>query len=170
MQYHVRGLHTYSEEPVNHLKTKKHCSLCKVFVLLESGNCFVFFRNHTTYAFNSHRRNSAGIQTAGGSSILLTFLSYEETSVYIHQYYLDNVDNTDRGEPYELQFVKVSPSHFASESLKYNVLRNLKRKYANNTIQSQIQFQIMLETVLRNSLLQHQVLLKLICSCQHQVV
>ena len=170
MQYHVRGFHTYSEEPVNHLKTKKHCSLCKVFALLESGNWFVFFRNHTTYAFDSLSRNSAGLQTAAGSSILLTFLSYEDRSVYIHQCYLDNVDNTDREEPYELQFVKVSPANFASESLKYNVLRSLKRKYANNTIQSQIQFQILLETVLRNNPLQHQVLLKLISNCQHHVL
>ena len=49
---------------------------------------------------------------------MLTFLSYEDVSVYIHQCYLHNVDNTDREEPYELQFVKVLPARFASESLK----------------------------------------------------
>ena len=57
-------------------------------------------------------------QTASGYSTMLNFLSYEDVSVYIHQCYLHNVDNTDREEPYELQFVKVLPARFASESLK----------------------------------------------------
>ena len=101
------------------------------------GICFaIFFRNHTTYVFDSHSsRNSAGFQTAAGSSILLTFLSYEDVSMHIHQCYLDNVD---REEPFELQFVKVSTAQFVSESLKYNVLRSLKRKYVSNTIQSSV--------------------------------
>ena len=120
MQYHVRDLHTYLEEPVNHLKTKMHCSLCKEFVL-------PYFSGITL-----------GLQTAAGSSILLTFLSYEDVSMHIHQCYLDNVDNTDREEPFELQFVKVSPAQFVSESLKYNVLRSLKGKYVSNTIQSSV--------------------------------
>ena len=109
-------------------------------LLFVQGICFaVFFRNHTTYVFDSHSsRNSAGLQTAAGSSILLTFLSYEDVSMQIHQCYLDNVDNTDREEPFELQFVKVSPAQFVSESLKYNVLRSLKGKYVSNTIQSSV--------------------------------
>ena len=58
--------------------------------------------------------------------------------MHIHQCYLDNVDNTDREEPFELQFVKVSPAQFVSESLKYNVSRSLKGKYVSNTIQSSV--------------------------------
>ena len=54
-------------------------------------------------------------------------LSYEDLGAYIHQHYSSNVDNTDREEPYELQFVKASPIQFVSETSKYNVLRNLKR-------------------------------------------
>ena len=38
--------------------------------------------------------------------------------------------DSNRELPYEIQFVKVSTTwKFVSESLKYNIIRNLKRKY-----------------------------------------
>ena len=74
---------------------------------------------------------------------LFSKLSYEDLNAYIHQYYSGNVDNI---RAYELQFVKASPPQFVSETLKCNVLRNLKRKYVINNIPSS------LPSLVRNSL------------------
>ena len=52
------------------------------------GFCFpVFFRNHSLHIF---RRNSVGLRTTSGASVLLSFLRYDHLSVYIHQCYIFN--------------------------------------------------------------------------------
>ena len=98
------------------------------------GFCFaILFRNHSLYIFDSHSRNSVEFQTTSGASVLLSFLSYDHLSAYIHQCYIYNVgdgSDSNRELQYEIQFVKVSTARqLVSESLKYNILRNLKRKY-----------------------------------------
>ena len=64
---------------------------------------------------------------------MLSFLSYDHLSAYIHRCYICNVDEVviaTESLQHEIQFVKVSTTRqFVSESLKYNIIRNLKRKY-----------------------------------------
>ena len=64
---------------------------------------------------------------------MLSFLSYDHLSAYIYQCYICNVgDGSDsyRELQYEIQFIKVSTTQqFVSESLKYNIITNLKQKY-----------------------------------------
>ena len=95
------------------------------------GSCFaIFFRNRSLYIFDSHSRNSVGFQTTSGASVLLNFLSYDRLSAYNHQCYICNVGDgsaRNRELQYEIQFVKVSTTRqFVSESLKYNIITNLK--------------------------------------------
>ena len=53
--------------------------------------CFpIFFRNHSLHIFDSHSRNSVGLQATSGASVLLSFLSYDHLSKYIHQCYIFN--------------------------------------------------------------------------------
>ena len=63
---------------------------------------------------------------------MLSFLSYDNLSTYIYQCYICNVvDDSDsnRELQYEVQFGKVSTTRqFVIESVKYNIIRNLKRK------------------------------------------
>ena len=58
----------------------------KSALFLVQGFCFaIFFRNHSLYIFDPHSRNSVGFQTTSGASVLLSFLSYDHLSAYIHQ-------------------------------------------------------------------------------------
>ena len=70
--------------------------------------CFaIFFRNHSLHIFDSHRLNSVGFQTTWGASVLLSFLSYDHLSAYIHQCYICNVGggiDSNRELQYEILF------------------------------------------------------------------
>ena len=74
--------------------------------------CFaIFFSNHSLYIFDSDSLNSVGFQTVSGALVLLSFLSYDHLSAFIHQCYICNVgDGTDSNMElqYVTQFVKVS--------------------------------------------------------------
>ena len=63
---------------------------------------------------------------------MLSSPSYDHLCAYIHQCYIWNVgggSDCNREWQYEIQFVKVfATRQFVSESLKYNIIRNLKRK------------------------------------------
>ena len=88
---------------------------------------------HSLYIFELHSRNLVGFQTISGASAFLSFLSFDYLSAYIHQCYICNVvdvSDSNRELQYEIQFVKDSTTRqFVGESLKYNIIRNLKRKY-----------------------------------------
>ena len=106
----------------------------KSALLFVQGFCFaIFFRIHSLYNFDSPIRNSVGSQTTSETSVLLRFLSYDQLSAYIHQCYLCNVGNgsdSNRELQYDIQFVKVfTTRQIVCESLKYNIITNLKRKY-----------------------------------------
>ena len=101
----------------------------KVHYFFVQGYCFaIFLRNKSLYIFDSHSRDSVGLQTTSGTSVLLSFLSHDHLSAYIHQCYIWNVgdrSDSNRELQYEIQFVKVSTTQqFVSESLKYNIIRN----------------------------------------------
>ena len=87
--------------------------------------CFaIFFSNHSLYVFDSDSRNSVGFQTISGASVLLSFLSYDHLTVFIHQCHICNVvDGSDSNSEleYAIQFVKVSTTRHV-ESFKYNIL------------------------------------------------
>ena len=114
------------------------------------GCCFAtFFRNHSLYVFDWHSRNSVGVQTTSGTSVLLKSLSDDHLSAYIHQCYICNVgdgSNSNRELQYEIQFVKVSTTRpFFSESFMCNIIKNLKQ---NITVARKIlHFQIFLRKV-----------------------
>ena len=113
--YQLRNYQRFSDQSATNCKRKVHYFWRKVFVFyILQGSQFIYF--------DSHSRNSVGFQTASGASVLLSFLSYDHLSAYIHRCYICNVGEVviaTESLQHEIEFVKVSTTRqFVSESLK----------------------------------------------------
>ena len=125
--YQLRNYQRFSDQSAKNCQRKVHFSLCKVFVLLYFWGItvciFLIYIAKVQKDFKLHQQ------------LLLNFLSCDCLSAYIYQYYICNVcdssdDNRDCRMQNKIQFVKVcTTQQFVSESLKYNIIRNLKRKF-----------------------------------------
>ena len=75
------------------------------------------------FVFDSHSRNSQGVHTPNGQSVLLEFRSIKAFNLFIMTYFEKNYDGTSTLQ-YDIQNIKVKTSETAAQ----NVLDSLKEQ------------------------------------------